>query len=80
MIRNLTDVYSREDELMALLKEIEARYFYLLHDALNYDTVDGKTYEAIVHLGDVINPDRLKEYCSKVSHVLDKFHYCAGTE
>lgn len=80
MIRNLTDVYSREDELMALLKEIEARYFYLLHDALNYDTVDDKTYEAIVHLGDIINPDRLKEYCSNVSHGLARFHYYAGAK
>jgi len=74
MIRNLTDIYTREDELVSLLKEIEARYFYLFHDAVNYDTIDDRTYEALVHLGDIINPERLQIECHKVKHVLTKFH------
>lgn len=80
MITNLQNVYNKNDEILSLLKEIEARYFYLFHDALNYDTIDDKTYEALVHLGDLINPTRLAECCKTVRHNLVQFHDYAGKE
>ena len=74
VIYNLQDVQYNNEQCMALLKEIEARYFYLFHDCLNYDTIDDKSYEALLHLGELINPNRLRESCKNVHHIVTKFH------
>ena len=81
MITNLHELYNntQDKNIKALLKEIETRYFYLVHDSLHYDTIDDKTYEALVHLGDVINPERLEKECKPVCHFVTKFHSIDAT-
>jgi len=74
MVGDLNSIVYLNKQVNTLLKEIETRYFYLFHDALKYDTIDDKTYEALLHLGDIINPEKLKECCKNVNRDLAGFH------